>query len=253
MAGSPTRALIRGLAVIEVLAEHHAGMRLTDIAERADLDKATTIRLLSTLDSAGYVTRDPDGVEYRLTAKILGLAEGVAAQLDLRYLARPHLRRLSTEVDEIVHLGVLQGEQVVYIEKIEPPVQHFRLVTAVGQTMPVHSTALGKAIMSRLPAAEVSRLMDRLELLSFTPNTVSSIPELTAAVARCKERGWALDDEENLAGAMCVAAPVLGSDGYPLAAVSISSLRFRVEDRVDELGERVRDAAARISLEVGGS
>lgn len=148
---------------------------------------------------------------------------------------------------------MLQGEQVVYIEKIEPPVQHFRLVTAVGQTMPVHSTALGKAILSRLPEAEAERVMGRLELVAVTPNTVSSVPELSAAVAGCRERGWALDDEENLEGAMCVAAPVLGSDGYPLAAVSISSLRFRVENRVAELGERVRDAAARISVEVGGS
>lgn len=248
----PTRTLVRGLMVIETLADHRTGMRATEIAEAVGLDKATATRLLSTLIGAGYVTKESAGPAYRLTAKILNLANGVAAQLDLRYLARPHLAALCDEVHEIVHLGVVEGAQVVYIEKLEPPGQSVRLVTAVGQAMPVHSTALGKAILSRLPRQEQETMMRGLDLTAQTEQTITSLRGLRASIDEALRVGYAVDNEENITGAMCVAAAIVGADNHPVAAVSVSSPTFRVSGRLDELGYRVRDAAAAVSKELGG-
>ncbi len=252
MPAAPTRTLVRGIRIIETLSEHHEGMRLTDLADAVDLDKATVTRLLGTLESVGYVAKDDGGPIFRLTAKILHLAEGVAAQLDIRYLARPHLRRLCAEVGEIVHLGVLEGEHIVYIEKLEPPDQKFRLVTAVGQTMPINSTALGKAIVSRMTPPDRDRLVQGLKWEQRTPNTITSPKAFKAAVESALRSGYAVDDEENLEGAMCVAAAVVGPDGRPVAAVSISSIRFRIESRIEDLGASVNVTATRISRELGG-
>lgn len=247
----PTRTLLRGLAVIEALADHHGGMGLTELAEAAALDKGTASRLLFTLAEAGWVRREEDGRTYRLTTKVLHIAVVVAGQTDLRSLARPHLSRLRDLAQETVHLGVVEDDRVVYVEKLEPSGQTIRLVTAVGQSMPVHSTALGKAILGWMEPTGRDELIARLDLTAQTAKTITDPEALRGELARVVERGYAIDDGENMDTSTCVAAPLLGPDGRPVGAISISSPTFRIAERVPDLGRLVRDTAAAVSVDLG--
>jgi DNA-binding IclR family transcriptional regulator len=146
-----TRTLSRGLDVLEALARaSEQGLGPSAIGQQVGLDKATVTRLLRTLVEAGYVTQDEATRRYRLTGKILWLAHRATVRLDLRTVARPHLTALRDELGETVHLGVMEDLGVVYVDKLEAD-NSIQLVSAVGQTMPLHSTSLGKAMLAALP------------------------------------------------------------------------------------------------------
>jgi DNA-binding IclR family transcriptional regulator len=246
-----TRSLLRGLSVLEAMAEAAVPVGPAKLAELTRLDKATVSRLLATFAHAGYVVRDPETGRSRLTSRVLRLSRGFLEQSDLRTLARPHLSALREAVNETAHLGVIDGERVVYIDKLESG-NSVRLVSAVGQTMPVHTTALGKAMLAALSDEDRTRFVDRLDLHAVTPTTVTERTALLEELRRTAERGWSLDDAENEPNVLCVGAAIVDADGHVVGAISISGPTFRMESRRDELGERCRRTADRIAAEVPG-
>jgi len=246
-----TRALSRGLAVLETLARaDEPGLGPSAIAERADLDKATVTRLLRTLVAAQYVAQDATTRRYRLTGRILSLAHGATIHLDLRSLARPHLTALRDELGETVHLGVMDDLRVVYVDKLEAA-NSIQLVSAIGQTMPLHSTALGKAMLAALPEAERDAKLARMDLTRRTDRTIGDVTALREEIERTRARGYAIDDRENEPHGACVGAAILGTGGRPVGAISISGPHFRIRDRLDCFGERARHVAGVITRELG--
>lgn len=246
-----TRTLSRGLDVLEALASaDDLGVGPSAIAEMVDLDKATVTRLLRTLVEAGYVAQDEVSRRYRLTGKIRRLAQGVGAQLDLQRIARPHLSRLRHDIGETVHLGVREGLSVYYVEKLVSA-NSIQLVSKVGQTMPLHTTALGKAIVSALSEADREVLYAQMDFAPRTARTIRSVEEFRTEVSRTQARGYAIDDRENEDFGACVAAPIIGPDGRPVGAVSVSGPDFRIRDHFDRLGRTARETAVAIARELG--
>lgn len=246
----PTRTLVRGLAVLEVLAESAHGLGPTEIASQVHLDKGTVSRLLTTLVEAGYVRRDPAARTYALSTKILHLSQAMSPHLDLRGIARPHLLRLCREVNETVHLGVREQTRVVYIDKVEPEDQPIRMVSSVGETMPLHTTALGKAIMAQYPAETLAETLSSTSLASQTSRSVTDRTELETILTRDRERGYSVDDRENMDNVICVGAALLGVGHLVVGAISISSPAFRANGRIAQLGDICRATARAISLEL---
>jgi DNA-binding IclR family transcriptional regulator len=246
-----TRTLSRGLDVLEALAatdEH--GLGPSAIAEKVELDKATVTRLLRTLVETGYVAQDETSRRYRLTGKILRLAHGVRTHVDLQRITRPYLKRLGEDVGETVHLGVMDGLAVYYVDKLVSD-NSIQLVSEVGQTMPLHTTALGKAILAALPEAEREALYARMDFAPRTARTIRSLPQFREEIALTQARGYAIDDRENEDFGACVAVAILGADGRPVGAISVSGPDFRVRDHFDRFGQRVREAALGIARELG--
>lgn len=241
---------MRGLSVLEALAESQQGLGPTEIASRVDLDKGTVSRLLSTLVEAGYVRRNPTSRTYTLSMKILHLSQALGQHLDLRGIARPHLLVLCRGVNETVHLGVRDGVRVVYVDKVEPQSQSIRMVSAVGQAMPMHSTALGMAMMSRYPTALLDETLSAISLTRETSRSITDHKTLKRALAGARERGYSIDDGENMDGVTCVGSALVGAGGHVVGAISISSPSFRVQDRIDELGTKCHAAADAISQEL---
>lgn len=248
----PTRTLLRGLHLLEILGQSDEWMRVTDLAERADLDKATTTRLLHTLVIAGYVRQDPDEKTYHLTANVLRLSQGFRAQLDLKAVAEKQLAALRDEVNESVHLGVREDSHVVYIDKLDST-RSIRLVSAIGQRMPLHTTALGKAILSVTPEEQRQQLLKTMDLVPRTPQSITSVEALRAQLEVTAACGFAVDDRENEDNVTCVAAPIFGPRGQVVGAVSVSGPTFRMEGRLDEIAERCCRTAREITEELGGS
>ena len=174
-ATSTTRTLLRGLDVVEALADADAGaMGPSAIGDAVGLDKATVSRLLRTLVEAGWVRQDAVTRQYRLSGKILRLAASVRLHLDLRTVAAPHLRALREELGETVHLGVMEDLGVFYVDKLESP-NSIQLVSRVGQVMPLHSTSLGKAILAALPEDEREAKIARMDFVPRTDRTITTV------------------------------------------------------------------------------
>ena len=246
-----TRSLSRGLDVLEALArasEHELGP--SAIAQRVRLDKATVTRLLRTLVEGGYVAQDEASRRYRLTGRILWLAHGVAVRLDLRSVARPHLTALRDELGETVHLGVMEDLRVVYVDKLEAD-NSIQLVSAIGQTMPLHSTSLGKAMLAALPDAEREAIYARMDFLPRTDRTIRDLPTFRRAIRDTQRLGYSTDDRENEPFGAALGAAIFGAEGRPVGAISIAGPHFRIHDRLQYFGERARAVAGTIAQELG--
>ncbi|HEY8425745.1 MAG TPA: IclR family transcriptional regulator [Limnochordales bacterium] len=243
----------RAVRLLDVLARHDAG--ISDLARATGLHKATVHRLIKTLLRLGLVELAPDGVRYRLGLRLLELGGRVLARLDVREVARPYLADLRDRTRLTVHMAVLDGTDVVYVEKLDSPA-NLRMASFVGTRSPAYCTALGKAILAVLPEQEREAILQRTRLLPRTPQTITTVEALRQDLAATRARGFAVDNVENEEGIRCVGAPVFGHGGRVVASVSVSGPIFSVTpDRVDELGRAVVETAGAIShaLGYGGS
>jgi DNA-binding IclR family transcriptional regulator len=246
-----TRTLSRGLDVLEALARaDEDGLGPSALGQQVDLDKATVTRLLRTLVEAGYVAQDETTRRYRLTGKVLWLAHRATVRLDLRSVARPYLTALRDELGETVHLGVMDDLRIVYVDKLEAD-NSIQLVSAIGQTMPLHSTSLGKAMLAALPDEEREGKYARMDLAPRTERTILDLAAFRDEIRRTQLRGYSTDDRENEPFGACVGAAIIRPDGRPVAAISVSGPYFRIRDRLPFFGERVRAVATAIARELG--
>lgn len=246
-----TRTLLRGLDVIETLSVADAGgVGPSAIGEAVGLDKATVSRLLRTLVQAGWVRQDADTRRYRLSSKVLRLAASVRVHLDLRTAAAPYLSQLRDQLGETVHLGVMEDLGVVYLDKLESP-SSIRLVSRIGQVMPLHSTSLGKAMLAALPWDERESRIGRMDFAPRTDRTITSAAAFREEIEVTRSRGYATDDRENEPLGACVAAAIVGPEGRPVGAISVSGPHYRIRGRFEEIGRLVRSAATGVALELG--
>lgn len=231
---------------MEAMAESLTPLGIQGVASMTKLDKATSMRMLKTLCGAGYVTQDPNTKTYTVTDKLHRLAAGATGHQELRDLSRPYIVGLRDSFEETVHLGVLRGAKVIYIDKLESQ-RSIRLVSSVGQEMPLHSTALGKAILSSLPEAERKDLLRRISFERRTARTITKSALLQRDLVIAKSRGWAADKEENEENAICIGAAIVSSKNIVLGAISVSGPSFRMSSRVAEIAKAVRKAASNIA------
>ncbi len=245
-----SRTVLKALDVLECLAFSGQPLSAPEVAERCGLTRPTTYRLISTLAARGYVASGQDG-RYRLGTKMLSLSKRLIEHAQLPQLARPDLEALCQEAGESVHLGVLEDNEVLYLDKVES-VSAARMYSVVGTRNPLHSTSLGKAILAFLPEVERAMLLGRISFTERTQNTITSREELEQSLADIRDLGYAIDDVENEEGIRCVGAPVLGNAGLPIAAISISGPTIRMTlERAHELSPALLGTARRISEKFG--
>lgn len=246
-----SQTLDRALNVLIEIGKNGArGLSLAESSAILGYSKATTHRILRTLTARGFLRCDDERRLFTLGVTNLRLGMDFLEQLDIRREALPLLRELASESGETVHLGVLQGGDVVYIEKVESP-QAVRMFSRVGHTMPASSTGVGKAILAFLPEAELeAALPERLE--QRTESTITDHAALREHLAAVRERGYSTDDVENEEGIRCVGAPLFDHTGAVCAAISIAGPANRLTpERFAELGQRTREIALEISARIG--
>ncbi|MDQ6873798.1 MAG: IclR family transcriptional regulator [Actinomycetota bacterium] len=246
-----TNGLERGLDVMEFLAEHGEA-KLIDFAERLDVSRATAFRVLATLQRRGYVDHVRAEHVYRLGPQMRALAarSGSSSVIRLAALAMADLRALTGET---VNLALLRRGTIAYVAIFEG-IHSLRMSAKVGDEVPAHSTAIGKAILAMLPKVERDGLLGAEPYPAYTKRTITRRRQLDLDLARTVQRGFAIDDEESEVGAACLAAPILGSDGYPLGSISVSGLAARIPVRArPQLGETVRTRCAEITAALADS
>jgi len=220
----------RVLAVLSELAEHPSGITLDEMAQRLKSSKSTVHRALAVLRRAGFAELMSRGV-YVLGDEYLRLAFRNHAGRPEGLRIEPVLQELAGRYGETVHYAVLDGNEVVYRAKVDPPVGSVRLTSEIGGRNPAYRTGVGKMLLS-LDVETEEELAERLgtdELPRRTARTITSVPALWDELQATRRRGYAVDDQENELGINCIAVPVRLAEGLrPVGAVSISALAFRM-------------------------
>jgi IclR family transcriptional regulator, acetate operon repressor len=232
----------RALSLLELLAQAGGRLPVSELAARSGLSLGTAHRLLATLAVRGYVRQGPDR-RYALGTALLPL--GDAATRLLSSWAMPFLTELAEECGETVNLAVLDDDRVSYVAQA-PGRHRMRMFTQVGRRVLPHSTAVGKVLLAWHDEAQLRRVVSRLGLPERTPQTLTSLATLTAELAAVRERGWAVDDEEQEPGVRCLAVPV-GPGSEAVAALSVSAPASRLEAGQPEVVAALRRVAEELA------
>ena len=241
----------RAVDILNLFDDQAGQLGITEIAAALDLHKSTAAGLVYTLEHNGYLEQDPATRKYRLGLKLVERASTALDQIDVRELALPHLRELRDWCDESVNLALWDGGHIVYIEQL-PSTHPLGMRSKAGTRASVHSTALGKAILSGMPTAKVQQLVAQYGLPVITSQTITDPQQFLLEVDRTRKRGFALDDEENEMGVRCVAAPLRDHAGGVVAAVSVSAPIQRIPmSEVPRYGRKVSETARAISCKLG--
>lgn len=245
------KSVERAFQILERVSLAKNGIGVTELANELKMYKSTIHRVLSTLSHLGYIEQDPETERYKLGYKLLEISSRLLGNLDIRREAMPFLQELADLTNEVVHLVVLNKGEVVYIEKVEGS-ETIRMHSRVGNRAPVHCTGVGKAILAYLPEDQVREIIRQYGLEPHTPNTLSTLPDLLADLKLIRERGYALDLEENELGITCVAAPIWDHTGAVVASISVSAPTIRMQpERIDQLAKQVRKIGYKISTRLG--
>lgn len=246
--GPGSSTVDKAIDVLLAIADTGGAARLTQLQRATGHDKAAVMRLLNAWRARDFVVRGDDAA-YRLGPAIVQLARGYLEGDGLVDAARPVMRHLLDQVRETVHLGRLDGTQVVYLEKLESP-QTIRMHSRVGALMPAYATGLGKAILAHAGRDVFDRIAAG-EMAPRTASTITSPTKLLEELERVRTRGFAIDEGENEDGVRCVAAPVFDVRGVS-AAISVSAPAFRFStDDAARTGPLLVEAAERISASLG--
>ncbi len=248
-ARSIVNSLSKGLRVLEAFSAERPEMTLSELARAANLDPGTAFRMLNTLVMLGYVARNAESRRFRLTLKVIDLGLHAIGRSDLRELARPILRSLVGEISEAASVGVLDGADILYIERVRAGLTRLGVDIRIGTNIPANCSVIGQAILAYLPPQDLTRVLDtppRRGELAVRP---TSRAELVRTLEMVRRQGYAIQDSAFGNGLRILALPVLDLDGYPVAAVSVvaPAMRLSMEEfRVRAL-EPVRNAAQDIA------
>lgn len=247
------RSVEKCCALLDRLGSAPEGMSLTQVTETLKFPYSTAHRLLGTLETFGYVQRDPDSKRYFLGLHILELQANIAKRFQLLDIALPHMTTLIQEMAITCHLAVLHDADVVYLESRRSHGDpFFHMYTPPGTTAPAYCTALGKTILAHLPPSTTAQLLSAKPLVAMTPNSIVDLAALEQELACIHRRGYAIDNEEYAIGIRCIAAPIRCRTGEVIAALSVSGSRDQIAvDREATLASRVREACNQISRELG--
>lgn len=241
----------RALTVLEVLARSKRGLALSDLARNLHLPKSSTHCLLLTLERCGYLRRHENTRRYLFDVKLFRLANMALSGIELREHSGPFLRLLMKGTGLPVHIAILERDEVVIVDKVEPPGAP-KLATWVGKRMDPHCTGVGKALIAYLPEDDLCRLIKERRLPRHNENTIASTKKLREELARIRKLGYAVDNEEDEIGLRCIGSPVFDATGHVAASISIAGTISQItEQNWPALAEKVKQTALAISRQIG--
>jgi DNA-binding IclR family transcriptional regulator len=235
---------------LELLASDPYELSLSEISAELALPAASAFRIVSTLCEAGLVEQEEATRRYRLKGKALWIGTGYMRRSAVYRAAFVVLQETARKVQGLVHLATIDSDRVLYLHTVGSPSALY-LYADTGERRPLHCTGLGKAMLAFQPSEVIDRVLaQRLERL--TPKSITSVPALREELAATRQRGYAIDDEENAVGLRCVAAPILDRTGYATAAFSMSAPVAVLNDQtIEHYSAAIREAAIRVSVQLG--
>lgn len=253
-----SQSLERGLAILSAFVEAGPVLGVADLGRMTGLGRSTTHRYVATLARLGYVQQDPDTRKYSLGPRVIDLGFAALSSMEMNRIAARHLQDLADETGFAASMAVLDGPDIVYVERRRSRRAAGLVVDVnlhVGSRLPAYCTSMGKALLAHREPSALRALLDRTNLARRGPRTITSREQLLAALAEVRRSGIAVNDEELAPGLRSIAAPVRDRSGAVVAAVNVAVHLTTWTASIDSLTARIegplRRSAAEISARLG--
>jgi IclR family pca regulon transcriptional regulator len=253
---SYSQSLERGLAILSAFRSGRPLLGISELGRELGVGRSTTHRYVATLAALGYLKQDPATRKYRLGPRVLDLGFSAINSMELRELAAPHLQQLSDQTGFTVNMAILDGVDIVYVERCRSSragQREIDLNLHVGSRMPAYCTSMGKVLLAFLEPEERDALIERSALVQRGPNTLTTGKSLSTELERVRHDGFAINNEELAYGLRSIAAPVRDHDGAVAAAVNLAvhSSMVSMQELVARLTPALLHTAAEISTSAG--
>ncbi|HWO74504.1 MAG TPA: IclR family transcriptional regulator [Bacillus sp. (in: firmicutes)] len=241
----------RALHILDLLKNNPRGLGVTEISKSLDVAKSTAHRLLMSLERYGYVQKFGKDAIYRLGLKFIEMNQVVVENLNVVEIARPYLEKLSADTGEIVHLVMLDGYEIVYIDKVDNN-STIRIYSQIGRRAQLHCTGVGKAILAHFDKSNITRFIENNDFRSYTPNTIVDGQALLSELEKIRIDGISFDNEEHEPGIQCVAAPIKDHRNHVQYAISVTGPLTRMtKEKLETCIPKLRETAQNISRQLG--
>lgn len=244
-----SKTVERALRLLSCFSKAERELNASDLARRLGLSRTAVVRLLSTLEAAGFVEREPANAQYRVGLTAFQIGSLYLATNPLIGFAAPCLEKLADETGCTAYFGVMQDDQAVILAHREG-FHPIRFVWTAGDRLPICTTAYGKAMLARLPVNVLDRIVGKGKLRGLTDESLRTRAQLDRQLREIRTRGWAIGEDEAAPGVTAVGAAVVDARGYPLAGISVSYVPGTVsasDVKPQILGPLVATQAASIS------
>jgi len=215
-------AALRAVTVMEIVARSERPLALTEIADAAGLPAPTAYRILTLLEGAGLLQREPTGKTYGVGHRLARLGVDVLSNNGPRLERRAILRRVVDEIGETCNLAMLHGDEIIYIDRVETD-WSLKAELKPGSRVPLHCTSSGKLFLSQMPRARRRKLLDAMSLKRYTANTITDVAILETQLAEIARTRVGLNDEELQAGVIGIAVPVTDATGHMIATIALQA------------------------------
>lgn len=223
------RSVVKAFQILESFTDLQKEATVSEIAATTGLGRAVVYRMAMTLEHIGYLERSHDGKNYRLSLRCLNIGMNSLAGQDIRSLTAPRLRDLVPRYADAASLAVLDGADVVYIDRVEQDLDRSGLVRRIGSRIPIYGAAIGFALLAFLPRERQIGILGSQPRRKLSEHTVTDLDELLEILAETNRRGYALSDQQNAFGLRTVAAPILDRNGMAIAAISATIRAERLD------------------------
>jgi len=251
-----SQSLERGLAILSEFGPATPELGISDLARSLGLSRSTSHRYVATLARLGYLQQNANTRKYRLGPRVLDLGFAAINSMELRQISAPHLQRLADETGHTVNMAILDGSDIVYIERCRTSQvgqREIDLDLHIGSRLPAYCTSMGKVLLAFLDPAEQTPLLEQIELPERGPNTITTREALARELERVRERGLAVNNEELAYGLRSIAVPVRGQNSAVVAAINLAVHRSSasIDELVARLSPKLHREAATISALLG--
>jgi len=249
---SSINSLEQAIVILETITfKGQNGLSIREISQAVELHPSTVYRYLNTFLAHGYVSKTSDG-RYKPGIKLIELGSYVLNGFDLREIAHPYLVKLVNTVNQTAHLAVREGYEAIYIDKVEGP-RTLQMRSRVGMRIPLYCTALGKVLLAYSSKEEIDHYVREVKLVPRTQNTIVSPSKLEEELLDIRKKGYAVDNQENEEGIVCIGVPIFSFGGRVVAALSISGFfKSFSPEKIPVLLASLKETAVSISKDLGG-
>lgn len=226
---APVGSVAKAMSILDCFTPEQPFLSLAQICSRIHQPKSTTLNLIRTLEATGYLIKSRDSQLYSLGYKILQHSFSLRYSMSFVRSSLPFLEELGIQTGMIIYLVTHHNGRVLYLDAIYPS-RRFPLYSTSGRTHPMHCTSCGKAMLAHMPEDMVHEIIDFWGMERRTPNTITDMKTLMEELETIRNRGYAIDNEEETPSSRCMASVIRNRNGFPTAAVSISSSAIELTD-----------------------
>jgi IclR family transcriptional regulator, KDG regulon repressor len=248
---NPSTVLLKSSQILNALSDAGRGLRFKELQKATKLSNGTLNRLLNHLTILRFLDFNQETSTYSIGTRLMTWAHHALQDLPIKQAATNVLTTLRDQIDETVHLAILDGSHLLYVDKKEST-KSIRMYSSIGRTAPLHCTGVGKAILAFERPEIIESVISSLEFKQYTPTTIGNAKDLRKELEQIRKQGYALDNGEHEPEIRCVAAPILNSHGVSIGGISISAPAFRIEENYQGVwAQLVTQSAQTITKNLG--